>query len=93
MQPCASMQDALSEAYQRHALDLGRYEDRTTQEHTLRGLGQMMLDSGRFQNLVTATVETTLTDTSNQYISLLSTYSSYLRLDHRTRKALFEGPR
>jgi protein-L-isoaspartate O-methyltransferase len=93
MQPCASMQAAHSKAYQRHAPSLGRYEDRKTQEDILRGLGQMMLDSGRFQNLVTATVETNLTYTSDQYISLLSTYSSYLRLDHHTRKALFDGLR
>ena len=89
MQPGASMQVALSEAYQRHAPSLGRYEDRATQEDILRGLGQMMLDSGRFQNLVTATVETTLTYTSDQYISLLCTYSPYLKLERGTREALF----
>ena len=49
----------------------------------------MMLDSGWFQNLVTATVETTLTYTSDQYISLLCTYSPYLKLERRTREALF----
>jgi SAM-dependent methyltransferase len=89
LQPCKTMQDALSGVYQLHALSLGRYEDRKTQETILTGLGQMMLDSGRFRNLVTATIETSLTYTSDQYISLLSTYSSYLKLDHCTRNALF----
>jgi SAM-dependent methyltransferase len=49
-QPSRSMQDALSDVYQLHAPSLGRYEDRKTQEDILNGLGQMMLDSGRFQN-------------------------------------------
>jgi protein-L-isoaspartate O-methyltransferase len=93
LQPCKSMQNALSDVYQLHAPSLGRYEDGKTQEDILAGLGQMMLDSGRFRNLVTATVETSLTYTPDQYISLLSTYSSYLKLDHGTRNALFAGLR
>jgi len=91
LQPCKSMQDALSDIYQLHAPSLGRYEDRKTQEEILIGLGQMMLDSGRFRNLVTATVETSLTYTAAQYVSLLSTYSSYLTLPHCTRNALLAG--
>ncbi len=91
LQPSPSMQDALSDVYGREAPSLGRYEDRETQQGILDGLGQMVLDSGRFCNLVTATVETSLTYTVDQYLSLLSTYSSYLQLDHRTRKALFAG--
>ena len=91
LQPCKSMQDALLDVYQLHAPSLGKYEDRATQENILAGLGQMMLDSGRFRNLVTATIETSLTYTSDQYISLLSTYSSYLKFDHCTRNALFAG--
>jgi protein-L-isoaspartate O-methyltransferase len=93
LQPSKSMQDVLSDVYKLQAPSLGRYEDRKTQEDILYGLGQMMLDSGRFRNLVTATVETSLTYTSDQYISLLSTYSSYLKLDRRTRNTLFTGIR
>jgi protein-L-isoaspartate O-methyltransferase len=94
LQPCSkSMQDALSGVYQQLAPSLGRYEDRETQDDILSGLGQMMLDSGRFHNMVTATVEASLTYTHDQYISLLSTYSAYLRLDSRTRSALLAGLR
>jgi SAM-dependent methyltransferase len=93
LQPCKSMQNALSDVYQMHAPSLDRYEDKRTQEDILAGLGQMMLDSGRFRNLVTATVETSLTYTPDQYLSLLTTYSSYLRLDQHTRNALFAGLR
>ena len=93
LQPCQSMQAALSGVYELHAPSLGRYEDRKTQDDTLLGLCQMMLDSGRFRNMLTATVETSLTYTHDQYLSLLSTYSSYLRLDDCTRNALFAGLR
>ncbi len=93
LQPCKSMQHALSDAYKLHVPSLGRYEDRKTQEAILIGLGQMMLDSGRFRNLVTETMETSLAYTSDQYISLLGTYSSYLKLDRGTRNVLFAGLR
>jgi hypothetical protein len=91
LQPCKSMRAALSSVYQRHAPSLGRYEDRRTQEGILAGLGHMMLDSGRFRNMVTATFEISLTYTPDQYIALLGTYSVYLSLGRRTRNALFAG--
>ena len=89
----SSMHWIPAEVYQRHAPALGRTEDRATQERILSGLGQMMLDSGRFHNLVTATVECSLTYTPDQTIALLGTYSPYLKLDHRSRSALFAGLR
>ena len=92
-QPSAAIQAALSDVYRRHASALGRTEDRATQERILSGLGQMMLDSGRFHNLVTATIECSLTPTPDQYIALLGTYSPYLKLDPLSRSALFAGLR
>jgi len=53
----------------------------------------MMLDSGRFHNLNTATVECSLTHTLDQTIALLGTYSPYLKLDPLSRSALFAGLR
>jgi hypothetical protein len=64
---------------------------RATQERILSDLGQMMLDSGRFHNLVTATLECSLTYTADQTIALLGTYSSYLKLDPLSKGALFAG--
>lgn len=93
LQPSASMQDALADVYRREAPSLGRYEERATQQGILDGLGQMVLDSGKFRNLLTATVETSVTYTADHYLSLLTTYSPYLKLDHRSRNALFAGLR
>jgi len=88
-QPFAAIQAALAEVYQRHAPALGHTENRATQDRILSGLGQTVLDSGRFHNLVAATLECSLTTTHEQYIELLSTYSPYHTLDHRVRSALF----
>jgi len=93
LQPSAAMQAAFSDLYQGHASSLGRHEDRGTQHRILDGLGQMMVDSGRFQNLVAATVETALIYSPDQYIALLGTYSPYLKLDRCPRTALLDGIR
>jgi len=90
-QPCESMQSALTAVYQHYAPSLGRYEDRQTQESILKGLGQMMIEAGLFENLISGTVEAHLSYTPDQYISLLSTYSPYLRLGQQARRSLFAG--
>ena len=78
LQPCRLMLDALSDVCQLHAPSLGRCEDRKTQEDILTGLGQMMLDSGRFRNLVTATKE-----------PMRFSFLTYQRITlHRRRRAL-----
>ena len=90
-QLCESMQNALSSVYQQHAPSLDRYEDRKTQEDILHGLGQMMIESGLFENLVAGVVEAHLSYSPDRYISLLSTYSPYLKLDQHARGSLFAG--
>jgi SAM-dependent methyltransferase len=89
LQPCGAMRDALSCVYGRHAPSLGHGEDAITQEAILAGLGGMMLESGRFGTLLTASLQTSVDYTADQYISLLGTYSSYLQLERSTRNALF----
>jgi SAM-dependent methyltransferase len=90
-QPCESIQNALAPIYQQHAPALGRFEDRQTQETILKGLGQMMIESGLFANLIAGAVEARLSYAPDQYISLLSTYSPYLKLDQQARGCLFAG--
>jgi len=92
-QPTEVLQALLADVVQRHAPSLGLYEDRATQERVLSGLGQMMLDSGRFHSLVAETFVSAFGYTPDQYIALLGTYSPYLKLDQPTRRALFEGLR
>ncbi|MFY8149277.1 MAG: class I SAM-dependent methyltransferase [Prochlorococcaceae cyanobacterium] len=89
MRPCEAIQKALSSAYQLHAPLLGNYEDSQAQEAILAGLGQMMLDSGWLQNLATETLEAFFSYTPEQYLSLLSTYSPYMKLEQIKRTTLF----
>jgi SAM-dependent methyltransferase len=94
LQPCYEVYRSLSKVYQVHAPSLvDRYEDRETQEKILQGLGQIVIDSGLFKNLITGHIETEVTYTSDEYLTLLNAYSPYLKLDHKTKEALFEGLR
>ncbi|MEB3337125.1 MAG: class I SAM-dependent methyltransferase [Leptolyngbyaceae bacterium] len=93
LQPQYDVHQCLSEIYQVHAPSLAKYEARETQVAILRGLGQMVLDSGQFKNLVTEQLVCEVVYNANDYLTLLSTYSPYLALDSQTRDALFAGLR
>ena len=90
LQPSYEVYQRLSEVYQVHAPSLNRYEDKATQENILQGLGQIVIDSGQFKNFVFGHVNTELTYTVDEYLTLLNTYSPYLKLDLQSKKALFE---
>jgi SAM-dependent methyltransferase len=93
LQPCYKTYQRLSEVYQIHAPDLDRYEDREAQERILKGLGQIVQDSGHFKDLVSGHIESEVTYTVDEYLTLLQTYSPYLKLEPQAQKALFEGLR
>ncbi|NER81979.1 MAG: class I SAM-dependent methyltransferase [Leptolyngbya sp. SIO1D8] len=94
LQPCYDVNQSLSKIYQIHAPSLvDRYEDRETQEKILQGLGQIVIDLSLFDDLVFGHIETKVTYTSDEYLTLLNTYSPYLKLENKSKKALFEGLR
>ncbi|KOP27544.1 methyltransferase [Hapalosiphon sp. MRB220] len=93
LQPSYQVYQRLSQVYQIHAPSLDRYEDRETQENILRQLGEMMIDSERFQNLVAGNVESKIIYTTDEYLTLLNTYSAYLKLEPQSKEALFGGLR
>ncbi|MBR8837002.1 MAG: class I SAM-dependent methyltransferase [Stigonema ocellatum SAG 48.90 = DSM 106950] len=93
LQPSYEVYLNLSEVYQLHAPSLDRYQDRETQEEILRGLGNMVIDSGQFKNLISGQVTSFVTYTVDEYLMLLNTYSPYLKLDPRSKEALFAGLR
>ena len=91
LQPSYEVYQILSEVYQVHAPSLDQYEDKETQENILQGLGQIVVDSGQFKNLVFGHINTEVTYTVDEYLTLLNTYSPYLKLARQSKKALFEG--
>ncbi|MEO1295282.1 MAG: class I SAM-dependent methyltransferase [Cyanobacteria bacterium J06636_16] len=91
LQPTYEVHQHLSAIYQAHAPSLAKFEDTKTQEKILQGLGQMIADSGYFQNIVSDSVESEVIYSTDEYLMLLNTYSPYLKLDPQTREALFSG--
>jgi SAM-dependent methyltransferase len=89
LQPSYEVYQDLSEIYQIHAPSLDRYEDRETQAKILQGLGQMVIDSKQFHNVVAGQIEGEITYTVDEYLTLLNTYSPYLQLDPENKDRLF----
>lgn len=93
LQPSYEVYQSLSSVYQHHAPSLNRYEDSETQKQILRGLGQIVTDSGQFKDLVSGHVKSEVTYTADKYLTLLNTYSPYLKLEPQSKEALFAGLR
>lgn len=92
-QPDYEVYQMLDEVYQTHAPSITGYEERKNHEDHLRKFGEAVIDSGKFKNLVSEQLTPRLTYSIDGYISLLSTFSPYIRLDTQNRNALFKGLR
>lgn len=94
LQPSYDVYQQLSEAYETHIPSLGRvYENRDEQAAILSALGQFMEDSGCFKTIVTGQMESEVTYSVDQYLMLLNTYSTHLRLGSPQKEKLFEALR
>jgi SAM-dependent methyltransferase len=91
LQPSWQVHQQFAPIYQRYAPQLDHYEDRATEADVLRQLGQMAIDSGYFTNLVGGKVRVAVTYDVDRYLTLLNTYSPYLKLDPTSKEALFNG--
>ncbi|QSJ14080.1 class I SAM-dependent methyltransferase [Nostoc sp. UHCC 0702] len=89
LQPCYEVYQRLSQVYQVHAPSLDRYEDRNTQENILKVLGNLVIDSKLFKDLIFGQVICDVTYTVDEYLMLLNTYSPYLKLEPHSKKRLF----
>lgn len=83
-------QQTLSTVYQTYAPALNRsYEDRATQITILDEMGQMAIESGQFQDMVSGQMQVEVTYTVDQYLLLLNTYSPHLKLEPQQKQPLF----
>lgn len=92
-QPDYEVYQNLHEVYQIYAPYSARYEDSTTQEKIVRSFGQKVIDSGRFEDLISDQVLCQVTYSVDNYLLLLGTLSPYLKLQKSIRDALFAGLR
>ena len=93
-QPNREVYQVLAPVYQTQAPSLAQfYEDKKTQEETVRKFGQAVIDSGKFKNLVSEQLACKLTYSIDDYLALLGTLSPYRRLNPNKRNSVFEGLR
>jgi SAM-dependent methyltransferase len=94
LQPRYELHQQLASVYETHAPSLNRaYEDSATQVAILDQLGQMAIESGHFQDMVSGHLEVTVTYSIDQYLTLLNTYSPHLKLEPQPKQKLFAGLR
>ena len=93
LQPQYEVYQLLEEVYKLYAPSLARFESREMQEESLRSFGQSVGDSGQFTDLVSEQVACEVIYTTDDYLTLLSTYSPYIELDQQSKYSLFEGLR
>lgn len=92
LQPWYEVYQQMETIYQTHAPDLKHpYEDSTTQVAILNQLGQMAIESGQFKDMVTESIEVEVTYSVDQYLLLLNTYSSHIKLESEQKQSLFAG--
>jgi SAM-dependent methyltransferase len=93
LQPSYEVYQSLSEIYQAYAPSVARYEDDEAQQEILKQLGSMIIDSGQFKDLKFGQVKSEVIYTSDEYLTLLNTYSPYLRLESQNKELSFAGLR
>ena len=84
-------QELLDSVYQDYAPDLKGYEALSTHQKNISTLGNGVIDSGKFQNLVSQELICELTYDVDDYVALLSTLSPYIAIDSERRNTLLEN--
>ena len=88
-QPSYQVHQTVTEVYLTHAPKLAKYEGYQQHQQNLSALGKETIESGYFRNLVTQQQICQITYTIDDYLTLLSTLSPYIRLDSSQRSFLF----
>lgn len=79
---------SLAPVYQKLAPELAKYEDYQSHEVNLSLIAEEVINSGYFGNLITDRVITSVSYTIEDYLTLLSTLSPYIRLEPKQRSHL-----
>ncbi|HIK17821.1 MAG TPA: class I SAM-dependent methyltransferase, partial [Leptolyngbyaceae cyanobacterium M33_DOE_097] len=93
MMPTDKINQVLEPVFQAYAPELAKYETHEQQLESLKTIGQALLDSNLFQDLILDHVLYETVYSVDDYLALLSTYSSYIALEIEQRDRLFEAMR
>ncbi|PSB12312.1 SAM-dependent methyltransferase [Pleurocapsa sp. CCALA 161] len=88
-QPSYEIYQSCQAIYQTHAPELGKYESHQDYQRNIGKIAQKTIASGYFQDLITHQAVMTVTYTVDDYLTLLSTLSPYIKLASTQRQALF----
>ncbi len=92
-QPSYVIYQELEKVYTNLAPALAKYEDQATQEKSLQKVGQTVIDSGLFKDLISTKIFSQVSYRIDDYLALLSTLSPYIALESHQREELFNGLR
>ncbi len=87
-QPSYEVYQSLAAVYQTHAPELAKYEESQNHEQNLAKIGQEVVDSGYFSNLISEQLISQVNYTVEEYLTLLTTLSPYIRLESQQRALL-----
>jgi ubiquinone/menaquinone biosynthesis C-methylase UbiE len=87
--PSYEVFNRLMDIYEAYAPDLAKYEEYQDHQTYLTQMGQEVIDSGYFKDLISEQVITQVTYRVDDYLTLLSTLSPYIKLTEQQRGTLF----
>ncbi|MGB3508892.1 MAG: class I SAM-dependent methyltransferase [Microcoleaceae cyanobacterium] len=83
--------ELLDVVYQTYAPDVKGYEAIATHQKNIGSFANAVIDSGKFQNLVSEELICEVTYDVDDYLALLSTLSPYIAMDSERRNTLFKN--
>ena len=86
--PSYEVFQSLVGVYQNYAPELANYEEFSNHEHNLRIIGEKVINSGYFSNLTSKKLICRVTYSIDDYLTLLTTLSPYIRLESEQRRLL-----
>ncbi|WP_019506537.1 class I SAM-dependent methyltransferase [Pleurocapsa sp. PCC 7319] len=84
-QPKYEVHQLLAEVYLSHAPVLAKYETHQNHQANLAKMGQEVIDSGYFKDLISEQLVSRVSYSVEDYLTLLSTLSPYIRLEPQQR--------
>ncbi|MEM7595374.1 MAG: SAM-dependent methyltransferase, partial [Cyanobacteria bacterium P01_A01_bin.83] len=88
-QPSLEIHQSMVSTYQNYAPELAKYENHQSHEKHLTLIGDEVINSGYFRDLTSDKIISQITYSVNDYLTLLSTLSPYIRLESKKRSHLF----